>query len=47
MREAAEKRLLELGRLAVPALKVALKSSDLEVAFRAERILLAQNEKLE
>lgn len=47
MREAAEKRLLELGRLAVPALKVALKSPDLEVVFRAERILLAQNEKLE
>ena len=46
-REQAEKRLTELGRLAVPALKTALKSSDLEIVFRAERILLAQNEKLE
>lgn len=49
VREAAEKRLLELGRLAVPALKEAAKpaNKDLEVVFRAERILLAQNEKLE
>ncbi|HVX13022.1 MAG TPA: hypothetical protein VHC22_17695 [Pirellulales bacterium] len=46
-REEAEKRLTELGRLAIPALKGALKSSDLEIVFRAERILLAQNEKLE
>lgn len=46
-REDAEKRLTELGRLALPALKAALKSADLEVVFRAERILLAQNEKLE
>lgn len=46
-RESAEKRLTELGRLAVPALRAALKSADLEVVFRAERILLAQNEKLE
>jgi hypothetical protein len=46
-REAAEKRLTELGRLAIPSLKVALKSGDLEIVFRAERILLAQNEKLE
>lgn len=46
-REDSEKRLTELGRLAMPALKSALKSSDLEIVFRAERILLAQNEKLE
>ncbi len=46
-REDAEKRLTELGRLAIPALKTALKSGDLEIVFRAERILLAQNEKLE
>lgn len=45
-REAAEKRLLELGRLAVPALKEALKSSDPEVQFRAERLLLGQGEKI-
>jgi hypothetical protein len=41
-REAAETRLLELGRLAVPALKAVLSSADPEVAFRAERILLSQ-----
>jgi hypothetical protein len=46
-REEAEKRLTELGRLAVPALKGALKSNDLEIVFRSERILLSQNEKLE
>ncbi|HUY88623.1 MAG TPA: hypothetical protein VMV10_07810 [Pirellulales bacterium] len=46
-REAAEKRLLELGRLAVPALKAALKSPDVEVQFRAERLLLSQNEKVD
>jgi hypothetical protein len=46
-RENAEKRLTELGRLAIPSLKTALKSGDLEIVFRAERILLAQNEKLE
>jgi hypothetical protein len=46
-REDAEKRLTELGRLAIPALKDAIKSPDLEIVFRAERILLAQNEKLE
>lgn len=46
-REAAEKRLLELGRLAVPALKAALASTDLETAFRAERLLLKQNESID
>jgi hypothetical protein len=46
-REAAEKRLIELGAVAVPALKDALKNSDLEIVFRAERILLSRNEKIE
>lgn len=46
-REAAEKRLRELGRLAVPALKEALASTDVEIAYRAERILLAQNESID
>jgi hypothetical protein len=46
-REAAEKRLAELRRLAIPALRTALKSKDLEVVFRAERILMAQDEKID
>ncbi len=46
-REQSDKRLRELGRLAVPALKEALKNPDVEVAFRAERILLAANETIE
>ncbi|HEV3021735.1 MAG TPA: discoidin domain-containing protein [Pirellulales bacterium] len=46
-REKAEKRLAELGRLAVPALKTVLNNADPEVAYRAERILLAQNEKID
>ncbi|HEV3004478.1 MAG TPA: discoidin domain-containing protein [Pirellulales bacterium] len=46
-REKAEKRLAELGRLAVPALKTVLNNPDPEVAYRAERILLAQNEKID
>lgn len=46
-REAAEKRLLELGRLATPAVKALLKSTDLEAVFRAERILLKFNESIE
>ena len=45
-RETAEKRLLELGRKAVPQLTEALKSKDLEVVFRAERVLLALGETL-
>jgi hypothetical protein len=45
-REAAEKRLLELGRLAIPLLKEALKNADPEVVFRAERILLSQKESI-
>jgi hypothetical protein len=43
-RETAEKGLKESGRLAVPLLKEALKNADPEVVFRAERLLLAQNE---
>lgn len=46
-REAAEKRLGELGRLAVPALKQGLNHDDLEVVFRAERILLSLGESLD
>jgi hypothetical protein len=42
-RESAEKRLSELGSLALPALKEALESTDLEVVFRAERLLRRQN----
>jgi hypothetical protein len=46
-REAASTRLMQLGRLAVPALKAALKSPDVEVQFRAEKILLDQGEKVD
>ena len=46
-REAASTRLLQLGRLAVPALKAALKSPDVEVQFRAENLLLDQGEKVD
>jgi hypothetical protein len=46
-REAADKRLSELGRLAVPALKAALKSPDVEVQRRAEQLLLTQGEKVD
>lgn len=38
-RESAEKRLAELGALATPALKAALKNSDLEIVHRVDRIL--------
>jgi hypothetical protein len=43
-REAAQRRLLELGPLAFPALTQALSHSDPEVVIRAERILLTQNQ---
>ena len=39
-REEAEKRLIKLGPIAVPHLKKAIKNTDAEIAFRAERILL-------
>lgn len=45
-REKAEKRLQELGRLAIPNLKEALKNKDLEVVMRAERLLLLNKEPL-
>lgn len=45
-REQAEKRLIELGSLATANLKEALKTKDLEVVMRAERILLNQKEQL-
>jgi hypothetical protein len=40
VREAAEARLLELGPVSVPSLEDALKDKDLEIVFRAERLLL-------
>ncbi len=45
-REKAEKRLKDLGRLAIPGLKEALKNTDKEVVMRAERLLLVQKEPL-
>jgi len=39
VREAAQKRLLKIGKPAVPALKAAAQSKDLEVATRAKAIL--------
>ena len=45
-REKAEKRLKELGQLAIPNLKEALKNKDLEVVMRAERLLLGHKEPL-
>lgn len=44
-REAAEKRLGDLGSAALPALREALKNTDLEVVFRAERLLAAKDQK--
>ena len=43
-REAAQKRLMELGPLAYSALNKALNGTDLEIVIRAERILLNQNQ---
>ena len=42
-REAAETKLFELGPVAVPVLEDALHDKDLEVVFRAERLLLRLN----
>jgi hypothetical protein len=42
-REAAETRLFELGPVAVPALEDALRENDVEIVFRAERLLLRLN----
>ena len=46
-REKAEQKLRNLGRMAIPALKEAAKSSDPERVVRAERLLIRQNEKLD
>ncbi len=42
-REAAETRLSEMGPVAVPVLEDALKDKDIEIVFRAERLLLKMN----
>lgn len=42
-RETAEGRLFELGSVAVPALEDALTNKDVEIVFRAERLLLRLN----
>jgi hypothetical protein len=43
MRETAEARLMEMGPAAVPALEDALINKDVEIVFRAERLLLRLN----
>jgi hypothetical protein len=42
-RETAETQLFEMGPVAVPALEDALREKDVEVVFRAERILMRLN----
>jgi hypothetical protein len=42
-RELAENRLLSLGPVAIPALEDALTNKDVEIVFRAERLLLKLN----
>jgi hypothetical protein len=42
-REAAETQLFEMGPVAVPVLEDALREKDIEVVFRAERILMRLN----
>ncbi len=42
-REAAETQLFDLGTVAVPVLEDALKEKDIEIVFRAERILMRLN----
>ncbi len=42
-REAAETQLFELGPVAVPVLEDALRNKDVEIVFRAERLLLRLN----
>jgi hypothetical protein len=42
-REQAESKLYELGPVAVPALEDALREKDVEIVFRAERLLLRMN----
>ena len=43
VREAAEAQLFELGPVTVPVLEDALRNHDLEIVFRAERLLLRLN----
>jgi hypothetical protein len=42
-RESAEARLVEMGPVAVPVLEDALTNKDVEIVFRAERLLLRLN----
>jgi hypothetical protein len=42
-REEAETQLFELGPVAIPVLEDALREKDIEIVFRAERILLRLN----
>ncbi len=42
-RESAETRLFEMGPVAVPVLEDALNDKDVEIVFRAERLLLKLN----
>jgi hypothetical protein len=42
-RESAESRLREMGPVVVPVLEDALANKDIEVVFRAERLLLRLN----
>jgi hypothetical protein len=44
VREAAQKRLTELGPRAFDALKKAINHADMEIVVRAERVLLSQNQ---
>ncbi len=46
-RETAEQRLGDFGSLAFPVLRQALANSDPEIAFRAERLLLAQRQSID
>ncbi len=46
-REAAEQRLSEFGSLAFPVLRKALANTDPEIAFRAERLLLDQQQSID
>ncbi len=43
-RQAAHKRLFELGSLAFPKLQKALENPDLEIVMRCEKLLLSQNQ---
>jgi hypothetical protein len=45
-RETAEKQLFDLGPIAVPVLEDALRDKDIEIVFRAERLLLRLNQRV-